>query len=609
MYVEVTSNNGTEYLRLVRSQRVTNAKGVKTVTKVVVRNLGPLSRFHDGGPDYVARLKQSFKDGTPIIPELLPYINESAQKQYKITFTENDDACIGSPKRFAPCVLDPVFSALGLDSCFAGIKHSSGIKYDLQGIVRLLTYGRILDPASKISTARQNSSYYIPLAAMENENNVYDALDLIYISRRKIIQRMNTCISKGIGRGGSTVFYDVTNFFFEIAEPDPDTFDSDGNIVEKGLRKMGVSKENRKQPIVQMGLFLDENGIPISIEVFPGNILDHQTLRTAMRSTVDTLKLNRFILIADRGMYSGTNMCHVLNQGDGYIVSKSLKKSTKKDREWTLNPDGYTEKSADFKYKSRIVTRSITDENGTEKKVREKVVVYWSRVFYERERHENQSFLDFVEKLKKNPNGFRVTAAQSRSLRKFLKKELVDKDTGEILDGRKLLAMIDDDKLTEYRDLMGYYQIVSSELDMPDLEIIDKYHGLTRIEDQFREMKGTLDTRPVYVRTPEHIYAHFIICFIALTMMRVIQYRIKAALPPAGDAEQNWSYGLSGKRVANALAGWQIDRLPGDYYRMLITCKDDLDTILQGFNISIPKKIFTRGDLRALKSSFRIFQM
>lgn len=609
MYVEVTSNNGTEYLRLVRSQRVTNAKGVKTVTKVVVRNLGPLARFHDGGPDYIGRLKQSFKDGTPIIPELLPYIDETARKQYKVTFTEDGEECIGSPKRFAPCILDPVFSALGLDACFASIKHSCGIRYDLQGIVRLLTYGRILDPASKISTVRQNNSYYTPLAVMENENNVYNALDAIYISRQKIIRRMNTCISKGIGRSGSTVFYDVTNFFFEIAEPDPDILDSNGNIVEKGLRKMGVSKENRKQPIVQMGLFLDENGIPISIEIFPGNTLDHQTLRNAMRNTVDTLKLDRFILIADRGMYSGTNMCHVLNQGDGYIVSKSLKKSTKKDREWTLDPDGYTEKSPDFKYKSRVVSRTVTEENGTKRTVTEKVVVYWSRAFYERERHENRSFLDFVDKLKKNPNSFRITSAQSRSLRRFLKKELIDKDTGEILDGSKLLTMIDDDKLTEFNDLMGYYQIVSSELDMPDLEIIDKYHGLTRIEDQFREMKGTLDTRPVYVRTPEHIHAHLIICFIALVMMRIIQHRIKAASPTVGGTEQNWSYGLSGKRVANALSGWQIDHLPGDYYRMLITHADDLNLILQAFNISIPRKLFTRGDLRTLKSSFTVFQM
>ena len=196
---------------------------------------------------------------------------------------------------------------------------------------------------------------------------------------------MNTNISRGIGRNTSNVFYDVTNFFFEVEEPDDDILDDEGNVLEKGLRKMGVSKENRKQPIVQMGLFLDDNGIPISIEMFPGNTLDHLTLRTAMKNTIDTLELERFILVADRGMYSGTNMCHVLNLGNGYIVSKSLKKSTQQDREWVLDQRDYTEISPDFKYKSRIVSRMVTDEDGTRKKIREKVVVYWSKAFYTRE--------------------------------------------------------------------------------------------------------------------------------------------------------------------------------------------------------------------------------
>ena len=606
MFIESFKNNGIDYLRLVHGVR-TETNGHKTIRKKVILNIGPLSRHDDGLPDYVGRLKKSFKDGKPLIPELLPYVGELPPQRYIITFDEGDDACLGTPKCFAPCILDPVFSALGLDELFASVKHTSKMEYDLQGIVRLLTYGRILNPASKMATMQQNDKYYTSLVKSSNDDNVYDALDKIYDNRRKIMQRMNTCISRGIGRKTDTVFYDVTNFFFETEEPDEDVLDKDGNVVEKGLRKMGVSKENRKQPIVQMGLFLDDNGIPISIEMFPGNTLDHLTLREAMRNTVDTLNLDRFILIADRGMYSGTNMCHVINQGDGYIVSKSIKKSSKKEREWVLEQDGYTEKSPNFKYKSHVVKRTVTDEDGTKRKIQEKVVVYWSRAFYKREYHENQSFLAFIEKLKANPNGFRVTAAQSKSLRKFLRKDLVNKETGEVLDGTKLVSMIDDEKLTEFNDLMGYYQIVTSELDMPDLEVIDKYHGLTRIEDQFREMKGTLETRPLYVRTSEHIQAHLMVCFMALTMMRVIQYKLKSALPPSDNADLNWSYGLSGSRIAKALANWQVDSLPGGYYRMLNANTSDLKIILSSLGISIPNKLFLRGDLRTLKAAVQPF--
>ena len=606
MHIEKFKMNGKYYLRLVQSKRIDDANGNRVSRKQLIYSIGAYDKFDDGQPDYLERLRQSFRDGTPLIPALLPYVGAPAPQKYTVTFEEGDEACFGSPKLFAPCILDPAFSALGLDEFFASIKHSSKIQYDLQGIVRLLTFSRILDPASKISTMRQNDSYYQPLVKSTNDDSVYDALDVIYENRYKIIQRLNTCISRGIGRSVDNVYYDVTNFFFETENPDGDILDEAGDVIQKGLRKMGVSKENRNQPIVQVGLFLDSNGIPISIESFPGNTLDHLTLRSAMQSTVNMLGLDRFIMVADRGMYSGTNMCHVLNQGHGYIVSKSIKQSSRAEQRWILDQEGYKETSDQFKYKSRIVDRTVTDEDGTKRQIREKTVVYWSRSYYARERHQNQSFLEFIEKLKANPNGFKVTAAQSRSLKKFLKKDMLNKKTGEVLDGSKLLAMIDEDKLTQFNDLMGYYQIVTSELDMPDLEVIDKYHGLTQIEDQFHEMKGTLETRPIYVRTPEHIQAHLMICFMALTMMRVMQHKIKAVLPPRGE-DCCWTYGLPGKRLARALADWKVDKLPGDYYRMLNVGSEDLKVILKAFGVVLPVKLFSRGDLRALKSSAKIF--
>ena len=607
MTLEKYSSNGIVYLRLVRTYRIKDEKGKSVNRKEVLKSLGPLSRYDDGEPDYFTRLRTSFAEKKPLIPELLPYVDQAPMQKITISFTEGDRFCCSSPKLFAPCILDPAFAALGLDELFASIKHSSKIQYDLQGIVRLLTYGRLLEPASKMATMRQNDSYYRPLVKSSNDDNVYDALDVIYENRKQIIQRMNSCITKGIGRNTDTVFYDVTNFFFEVEEPDEDKTDDEGNVIEKGLRKMGVSKENRKQPIVQMGLFLDDNGIPISIEMFPGNTLDHLTFRTAMRNTVDTLNLKRFILIADRGMYNGTNMCHVLDGKNGYIVSKSLKKSTKKERDWVLDQEGYTVSSPDFKYKSHIITRTVSDESGNTRKIREKVVVYWSRAFYAREKHENQSFLDFIEKLKANPAGFRVSAAQSRSLKKFMKKDVVDKETGEIIDSRKLLSMIDEDKLTEFNELMGYYQIVSSELEMDDMEIIDKYHGLTRIEDQFREMKGTLETRPIWVNTPEHIHAHLLICFMALTMMRVIQYKIKKSLPDDKSKDLNWTYGMPGKRFQKALRSWTVDQISDEYYRMSNIQNEDLLTICSAVNLHLPLSLFTRGTLRSLKASVLVF--
>ena len=184
---------------------------------------------------------------------------------------------------------------------------------------------------------------------------------------------------------------------------------------------------------------------------------------------------------------------------------------------------------------------------------------------------------------------------------------MIHKETGEIVDSKKLLSMIDDSKLTEFNELMGYYQIVSSEVEMDDLEIIDKYHGLTRIEDQFREMKGTLETRPIWVNTPEHIQAHLLICFMALTMMRVIQYKIKKSLPEETAKDLNWSYGMPGDRFQKAMLDWQVEQLNDEYYRMVNVNSDDLNVILKSLGLTIPNDLFTRGQLRSFASDLKLF--
>lgn len=222
------------------------------------------------------------------------------------------------------------------------------------------------------------------------------------------------------------------------------------------------------------------------------------------------------------------------------------------ERQWILEQDGYTIKSQSFKFKSRIVTRTVKDENGQSVELKEKVVVYWSERFYKREYHEHKSFLDFMEKLRQHPAAFRVTATQSRQLKKFFKKEFVHKTTGEVIDADSLLGMLDEEKLEALTAFMGYYQIVTSETDMKEEEIIQAYHGLTQIEDQFREMKGTLATRPIYVSTREHIQAHLLICMMALTMLRLIQKKVLTDIPDDKNA-YSWSYGLSGRRVQTAL--------------------------------------------------------
>ena len=370
------------------------------------------------------RLKKSFKAGVPLIPDLEPFCSSPKPAQtYQFSFNEGSPDCFGHPRLFSNILLERILEELGLNTFFSSYKGFTKLQYDVYGFAKLLIFGRLLNHSSKCSTIRQNNDYYEPILANHNPDNVYDTLDFIFDNKDKIIRRINTSLVKKTGRSPEIIYYDVTNFYFEINEPDEDTFDEEGNVIEKGLRKMGVCKEERKLPIVQMGLFMDDSGLPIAIESFPGNTLDHLTLRSALAKNIDDMEFSRFILIADRGICCYPNLLHLKDAGNGYIVLKSLLKSTKKEQEWTYSDDGYICVNNDFKYKSRVVKKTVKDKNGTNRTIEEKVIVYWSRKFQSRAERENKKFLDFIEKLQKHPENFRITATQARCLRKFFKKE------------------------------------------------------------------------------------------------------------------------------------------------------------------------------------------
>lgn len=235
---------------------------------------------------------------------------------------------------------------------------------------------------------------------------------------------------------------------------------------------MGVSKENRKQPIVQMGLFMDDQGIPISIESFPGNTLDCNTFKPAISKSIDGLDFARFIMIADRGMCNYQNILYPLNQNHGYIMAKGLRKSSREEQEWAISEECFTQVNDDFKYKSRIKKRIIKDENEQKRTITEKVIVYWTRKFYERDLHENADYIEVVERILENPNGFRITAMQARQMSRFFNGDILNSETAEIVGASKLRALFDRSKLEKFKSQFGFYQIVTSEVNMPSLEAI-----------------------------------------------------------------------------------------------------------------------------------------
>lgn len=398
MHIESYSVNNQTYIRLAESVVVARGDGKTAIKKKIILSLGNLKKYDDGEPDYIKRLRESFSKGTPLIPELMPYV-ESNRKNIKPTEDYLD------PKNLGFLVLEALFDSLESTSVLTRHKSRNQIPYDLLGLSKLMVHGRILNPQSRYQTFQRRDAYTFPLTDEENVHHIYYyTLTELASVKCALLQRYNTVLSRSKRRTDLT-YYDVTNYYFEIDENDPDEVDADGNVIRKGFRKKGVSKENKKQPLVQMGLLIDREGLPITYDLYPGNTLDHSTFQPSISRLETELALDRVIVVADRGMINYKNILAL--RDNGYVMSKSIKKSNKEEKDWTTNPEGFSgEPGDDFRVKSRIITKRIKNDEGQYVTLKQKQVVYWSRKFYNREMKENESFLKILEEFVESPESF-----------------------------------------------------------------------------------------------------------------------------------------------------------------------------------------------------------
>lgn len=563
-HIECVKNNGKPYLRLAESRYV---KDIGRQKKFVIKNIGPLSKYDDGKPDFLKRLREKFKNGEIDFDGITYYSNIPVKKAFEV---DNNMNYIDL-KNIGYFFLQSVYNSLGISEILNRIKSDSKIEYDLNGLAKLLVFGRILDPQSKKKTFENRDKYLFPVTTSDDLNDIYKVLDILDKNSKKIQNRMNSKIkNSSIGRKTNLTYYDVTNYYFETMYGDDDVYELDENneimkdengkpiIVKKGFRKNGVSKENAKGPIVQMGLFIDNNGIPVSHKLFPGNTQDKTTFKNVLENDVDEMELGKIVVVADNGMNAQENKYLITEKGNGYIVSKSVKKSWTKIGPWALENKDYSEiKNSNeeivFKYKSRINEIELTykNPNGTKSKkiVKEKEIVYWSKKHYEKELHQNKKFIEYLESCKENPDKLKD---KQRKSQEFIEVLDIDKKTGEVIKTKKVVVFLEE-KLKKYKETLGFYSIVTSEIEEDDKEIINRYHGLSRIEDSFRIIKSDLEGRPIYVWTEEHIKAHFLICFIALTIIRIIQYKILKYENKSTLNVDGWEQGITAEKLKEAL--------------------------------------------------------
>ena len=469
-------------------------------------------------------------------PNILEKLREKAKNiessHVEITVNLNDkqlDEC--PPDNFGYFFIEGVYKYLELTDFFEHIKKICKFKFPLNDIVKMLTILRILNPDSKKSSFA-DCKYYFGLPRSYNLSDIYRSLDYISDYKKELQHHLQTVISSQQNRDTSLLYYDVTNYSFEIDYNDEDIVDEDGKIIKEGLRKKGPAKNYKPSPIVSMGLFMDNNGIPITYKLFPGNRNDHKTLISCFNNVKEEFKADKLIFVTDKGLNSSENVDYILNGKNGYIISQSVRKASDELQKWVLSQEEYEfNKDKTFKKKSMIHTReikyTIEDEEGKKNKicktVKEKVICFWSKNYADRIHQATLPIKEAALYYVKNPKLY--TKYTKKGCKKYIIEHYLDPKTKQ---KTKVIQSLEfDSKKFDYdRSLDGYYMIVTSQLELSDSEIIEKYRGLWRIEDTFKVTKTDLEGRPVYVQTQEHIEAHFAICFIALLIIRLLQQRL-----------------------------------------------------------------------------------
>jgi transposase len=434
--------------------------------------------------------------------------------------------------------LEVIYEFLEIDSFIKDYERKRKFrgKYSPGDIFKFLVLLRILRPDSKRATFQIKNGFYEMITDFTLPD-IYRSLDLFAGFEVELQRHLNDRIKEKIGRELSQVFYDVTNYYFEIDF-------SDG---EEDLRRKGVSKEHRIDPIVAMGLFIDSNGLPISMSIFPGNTSELLTLQPTMDDVKKSYGLGRLVVVADKGVNSSKNIDVIVNSGDGFVFSQILKgKKGKRYHEKLFEQDGWTS-NEDNTYKYKLFTEEYEGKTKEGEKVvrTRKVLLYWRKAEADMAKHKRE------EKLKKAARSVKNNAYSiKKGVDEYTKETIVDKKSGEVLEDAKKLRSVDVEKAENDATFDGYFCIITSEFDFDERKLRQVYNGLWRIEQSFQILKSDLDARPVFVGTNEHIRAHFLICFVALLIIRIIQHHM---------GEQT----LSVERIARALNAANCQVLKG----------------------------------------------
>ena len=491
------------------SKGYVNDKGVST--SVIIRKLGTLKDLlPEHGPtrdDVMVWAKEQARI------ETLKYKREKEEKQIKLTF--HADRPLDYDKqvfyRGGYLFLQSIYYQLKINKICRKLKQKHKFKYDINAILSDMIYARILEPRSKRSSYKAASEFLEKPSYKLHD--VYRALDVLG-AECDLIQAELYKNSHFLGaRNDKVLYYDCSNYYFEIEQED-------------GNKKYGKSKEHRPNPIIQMGLFMDGDGIPLAFSTFAGNANEQTSLKPLEKKILGEFGCQKFIYCSDAGLGS-ESIREYNHMGErAYIVTQSIKKLKKEEKEWALDPQGFKKVSDDTpvditKLNSNDKGLYYKDEPYTTKKLHQRLIITYSpkyaayqRTIRDKQVERAQKMLDSgnTKKNRKNPN----------DPARFIEKTAVTPE-GEAAD---IKYSLDENKITEETLYDGLYAVCTDLLDDNVADILKVSEGRWQIEECFRIMKTDFSARPVYLQDENRIQAHFLICFLALTIYRFLEKKM-----------------------------------------------------------------------------------
>lgn len=605
MFLKQSKSHNKIYLSFVQGYRDESGK----IKHKTIKKLGFLDDLKKEYEDSISHFKKIAKQKSD------DEIREYTIKNLNTKLIDNVD----SRKNLGYVILKYIYNELNIPSFFKDKNKKLKVEYSLNDIFKLLVFSRILYPNSKLATYNNKNIFFDTFEF--SKDDMYHSFDYFSSYKDELLTLLWNSTKEKYNRDTSISYYDTTNYYFEISYNDEDELNDKGEVIKKGQRKKGPSKEHRKTPIIQMGLLMDKNAIPMYYDLFPGNESEKLQMRPTLKKTKAKFGIERTIIVADRGQNTSDNTVFIAgknddvhNNHDGYVYGQSILGADKEFKTWALKQDdfiydkiydeqgnlvtysdvkkdkdgkiiGYEDKPVIFKHKSRVYAKKVQIKKDGKRNVTyriyQKQMIYYSKKYADRQKHLREVAVEKAKDLIKNPGKY--TQATSYGCTKYIDNIYFDNETGEVKEGFDLSLKIE--KIKEEEKYDGYYSIVTSEKNLSDKELRDIYKGLWRIEESFKITKSELETRPVFVWTDESIETHFLSCFVSLLIIRLLEQRL--------------DHKYSNHYVIESLRNYDSTNIEHDIY--LQNFRNDVIKDLESiFNVDLSRKYLNLSEIKKI---------